>query len=74
MKNHEESIKGLFDKVKKDKSIIYEYKEESIIVYLESVSDYHLQHLQRYCFDNRLYFDLKADKNKLIITIQNDNS
>lgn len=74
MKKHEEPIKILFDKLKKDKSIIYEYTEKSIIVYLEAVSDYHLQHLQRYCFENRLYFDVKADKNKLIITIQNDNS
>lgn len=72
MKNHKESIKILFDKLKKDKSIIYEYTEKSIIVYLEAVSDYQLQHLQRYCFENRLYFDVKGEKNKLIITITNE--
>lgn len=72
MKNHKESIKILFDKLKKDKSIIYEYTEKSIIVYLEAVSDYQLQHLQRYCFENRLYFDVKGEKNKLIITIKNE--
>lgn len=72
MKKHQEPIKNLFDKLRKDKSITYEYTEKSIIVYLESVSDYNLQHLQRYCFENRLYFDVKAEKNKLIITIKNE--
>ena len=72
MKKHQEPIKSLFDRLRKDKSIIYEYTEKSIIVYLESVSDYNLQQLQRYCFENRLYFDVKAEKNKLIITIQNE--
>ena len=72
MKKHQEPVKNLFDRLRKDKSIKYEYTEKSIIVYLESVSDYNLQHLQRYCFENRLYFDVKAEKNKLIITIKNE--
>ena len=72
MKKHQEPIKSLFDRLRKDKSIIYEYTGKSIIVYLESVSDYNLQHLQRYCFEHRLYFDVKAEKNKLIINIQNE--
>jgi hypothetical protein len=72
MRRHKEPIKDIFTRRKRDKTINYGYTDDSLSVYLTTLNDLDIQALLRYCFDNKLYFDISAHKNELIIKIQQE--
>lgn len=72
MRSHKEPIKDIFTRRKRNKAINYEYTDDSLSVYLTSLNDLDIQALLRYCFDNNLFFDISANKNELIIKIQQE--
>ena len=51
----------------------YGVTDEQITISTTFISDFRLQSLEMYCFKNRLYYDVTAKKNNVIITIQQDD-
>lgn len=51
----------------------YAVTDENITITTTFISDFRLQNLEMYCFKNRLYYDVTAKKNNVIITIQQDD-
>lgn len=70
MLKHKENILSLF---KSDK-ISFGLNDEELIIKATFVTDYRLQQLEYYCFNNRLYYNVTAEKNNVVITIHNDKN
>jgi len=70
MLKHKDNILSLF---KSDK-FSFALNDEQMIIKTTFVTDFRLQQLEYYCFNNRLYYDVTADKKNVVITVHNDKN